>query len=73
LTDRQFRERDRANLMKALQRTNGLIYGEGGAAELLGVNPTTLAPWLRAFRITPTRPRESQCSRDKAKDATQRR
>jgi transcriptional regulator with GAF, ATPase, and Fis domain len=72
LTDRQFRERDRANLMKALQRTNGLIYGEGGAAELLGVNPTTLAPWLRAFRITP-RPRESQCSRDKAKDATQRR
>src|SRR5690348_5569432 len=41
LTDREFRERERANLMKALQRADGRIYGEGGAAELLGINPTT--------------------------------
>lgn len=57
LTDREFRERERANLMKALKRTNGRIYGEGGAAELLGINPTTLASRLRAFKIRPARPR----------------
>jgi transcriptional regulator with GAF, ATPase, and Fis domain len=59
LTDRELRERERANLMKALQRTDGRIYGAGGAAELLGVNPTTLASRLRAFRITPPRSRSS--------------
>lgn len=57
LTDRECRELERANLMKALQRTNGRIYGEGGAAELLGINPTTLASRLRAFKIRPARAR----------------
>jgi transcriptional regulator with GAF, ATPase, and Fis domain len=51
LTDREFRGRERANLMKALQRAEGRIYGEGGAAELLGINPTTLASRLRAYGI----------------------
>src|SRR5262249_1706529 len=51
LTDRELRERERANLMKALQRTNGRIYGTGGAAELLGLHPTTLASRLRALKI----------------------
>jgi transcriptional regulator with GAF, ATPase, and Fis domain len=57
LTDRDLRERERANLMKALQRTDGRIYGTRGAAELLGINPTTLASRLRALKITPPRPR----------------
>jgi transcriptional regulator of acetoin/glycerol metabolism len=57
LTDRECRELERANLMKALQRTDGRIYGEGGAAELLGINPTTLASRLRAFKIPPSRSR----------------
>jgi transcriptional regulator with GAF, ATPase, and Fis domain len=56
LTDRECRERERANLVKALQRTQGRIYGPGGAADLLGVNPTTLASRLRAFKITPRKP-----------------
>ena len=43
--------------MKALQRTDGRIYGAGGAAELLGINPTTLASRLRALKITPPKPR----------------
>ena len=51
LTDREWRARERANLMKALQRTEGRIYGAGGAAELLGINPTTLASRLRALKI----------------------
>jgi transcriptional regulator with GAF, ATPase, and Fis domain len=55
LTDRELRERERSNLMKALQRTNGRIYGAGGAAELLGLSPTTLASRLRAFKITAPR------------------
>jgi transcriptional regulator with GAF, ATPase, and Fis domain len=57
LTDREWRERERANLMKALQRADGRIYGQGGAAELLGINPTTLASRLRALKITPPRQR----------------
>jgi transcriptional regulator with GAF, ATPase, and Fis domain len=56
LTDRELRDRERANLMKALQRTSGRIYGAGGAAELLGLNPTTLASRLRVFKITPVKP-----------------
>jgi transcriptional regulator with GAF, ATPase, and Fis domain len=57
LTDRECRARERANLVKALQRTDGRIYGAGGAAELLGINPTTLASRLRALKITPPKPR----------------
>jgi transcriptional regulator with GAF, ATPase, and Fis domain len=55
LTDRECRERERANLMKALKRADGRIYGQGGAAALLGLNPTTLASRLRALKITAPR------------------
>ncbi len=55
LTDRECRDRERANVMKALERTDGRIYGRGGAAELLGLNPTTLASRLRALKIAVTR------------------
>jgi len=57
LTDRECRARERANLMKALQRAKGRIYGHGGAAELLAIHPTTLASRLRALKITPLKPR----------------
>jgi transcriptional regulator with GAF, ATPase, and Fis domain len=53
LTDGECRARERANLMKALQRAEGRIYGQGGAADLLAINPTTLASRLRALKITP--------------------
>jgi transcriptional regulator with GAF, ATPase, and Fis domain len=52
LTIRELRERERANLMRALERSEGRIYGAGGAAELLEINPTTLASRLRALKIT---------------------
>jgi transcriptional regulator with GAF, ATPase, and Fis domain len=51
LTDRECRDRERANVMRALERTEGRVYGRGGAAELLGINPTTLASRLRALKI----------------------
>ena len=60
LTDRECRERERANVMRALARCEGRVYGRGGAAELLGINPTTLASRLRALKITPPRPRPSR-------------
>ena len=57
LTDREFRDRERSNLLNALKLANGRIYGEGGAAELLGINPTTLASRLRALKIAPRQSR----------------
>ena len=55
LTDRQCRDRYRANVIRALQRAGGRIYGRGGAAELLAINPTTLASRLRALKIAPAK------------------
>ena len=57
LTDRECRDRERANVMRALARSAGRVYGRGGAAELLGINPTTLASRLRALKIAPPSPR----------------
>jgi transcriptional regulator with GAF, ATPase, and Fis domain len=57
LTDRECRHRERANVMRALERSAGRVYGRGGAAELLGINPTTLASRLRALKITLPTPR----------------
>jgi DNA-binding NtrC family response regulator len=57
LTDRECRDRERANVMRALERSAGRVYGPGGAAELLGINPATLASRLRALKITPPKPR----------------
>jgi transcriptional regulator with GAF, ATPase, and Fis domain len=50
-TDGEWRAAERHNLQRALRRANGRIYGTGGAAELLGMNPTTLASRLRAHKI----------------------
>ncbi len=60
LTDRECRHRERENLMRAIGRCDGRIYGRGGAAELLGLNPTTLASRLRAFKIDVVKPRRSE-------------
>ena len=51
-TESQWREMERENLLKALKQAGGRVSGEGGAAELLGVNPNTLASRLRALGMT---------------------
>jgi len=51
----EFKRRERALLEAALERANGKISGPGGAAELLGVKPTTLASKLEAFGLRGTR------------------
>jgi transcriptional regulator with GAF, ATPase, and Fis domain len=38
----EMKRRERDNLIAALRRSEGKIYGAGGAAELLGIRPTTL-------------------------------
>ncbi|WP_207456124.1 sigma 54-interacting transcriptional regulator [Azospirillum sp. SYSU D00513] len=50
-TEAERRERERANIMAALRRTGGKVSGPGGAAELLGLRPTTLASRIKALGI----------------------
>ncbi|HEU4892339.1 MAG TPA: sigma 54-interacting transcriptional regulator [Vicinamibacterales bacterium] len=57
LSDRECRDRERANVMRALERSEGRIYGRGGAADLLGINPATLSSRLRALKIAVAKPR----------------
>jgi transcriptional regulator with GAF, ATPase, and Fis domain len=47
--------RERENLLAALRAADWKIFGPGGAAELLGVKPTTLASRLKALKIKKTR------------------
>ncbi len=43
--------REQQNVLAALRRTEGKIYGPGGAAELLGVKPTTLASRIKKLNL----------------------
>ena len=45
------RELERKNLLAALERAGGKIYGPGGAAELLGLKPTTVASRIQRLGI----------------------
>lgn len=47
----EWKERERANLEAALARARWRIAGKGGAAELLGMKPTTLASRIKALGI----------------------
>ncbi|MFN0134968.1 MAG: sigma 54-interacting transcriptional regulator, partial [Phycisphaerae bacterium] len=51
LTDADLRALEEDNLRRALQVTNGKIYGPDGAAALLNMRPTTLASRLRKLKI----------------------
>jgi PAS domain S-box-containing protein len=55
LTEAEMRERQRANLVAALEAADWRISGKGGAAERLGIKPTTLADRMRALGVA--RPR----------------
>lgn len=51
-TEAQMKEQQRSNLVAALDAANWRISGKGGAAERLGLRPTTLTDRMRALRIT---------------------
>lgn len=56
-TKLQLRERERRNIEAALNASGGKVSGPGGAAEYLGMKPSTLASRMKAMGITEGSPR----------------
>ena len=50
-TEKEMRAFQKANTIRALEQAGWKVSGKGGAAELLGVRPTTLADRIRTFKI----------------------
>ena len=55
MSEAELRHKERENIVAALRRTRGKIYGEDGAAKLLGIKPTTLLSRLAKLGLKPTR------------------
>ncbi|MGM0449970.1 MAG: sigma-54 interaction domain-containing protein, partial [Pseudomonadota bacterium] len=53
LTEAEKRNQERENMISALRRCQGKVFGQGGAAELLELKPTTLASRLKRHGIDP--------------------
>ncbi|WP_390631194.1 sigma-54-dependent Fis family transcriptional regulator [Roseiconus lacunae] len=51
MTEAEMVELQIANIRRALKQAGGKIYGKAGAAELLGIKPTTLASRMRTLKI----------------------
>ena len=58
LTKAGRRERDRENIVAALRAAGGKVFGPGGAAEMLGLKPTTLASRMRKYGLRDTGPKD---------------
>ena len=52
LTDAEFRGLEKSNLAAALQQAKWQVWGENGAAELLGIKPSTLTYRMKAFGLS---------------------
>jgi PAS domain S-box-containing protein len=51
LTRDELKRQERESITNALKRTGGKVFGPGGAAELLGMKPTTLASRITALGL----------------------
>jgi len=51
LSEKEMRDFQKNNVIKALKQANWKVSGVGGAAELLGIRPTTLADRVRTLNI----------------------
>jgi PAS domain S-box-containing protein len=51
LTREEMKLQERDGIVAALKQTGGKIFGPGGAAELLGMKPTTLASRITALKL----------------------
>jgi len=51
IPEQEWRNRERANVIAGLRQAKSRISGEGGAADLLGINPSTLASRMKALGI----------------------
>ena len=57
LTEAEMRQRERDNLVAVLDAAQWRVMGAGGAAELLGIKPTTLFSRMKVFNLhRPPRP-----------------
>jgi PAS domain S-box-containing protein len=63
VTEAEFRELEKSNLIAALTQANWRVSGAGGAAELLGIKPSTLSYRIKAFGISEQRHAEDRGSR----------
>ena len=50
-TEQELRQQERRNILLALKRTKGKIFGNQGAAALLEIKPTTLASRIKKYQI----------------------
>lgn len=50
--DAEMKHRERENILAALNQTNWQVHGPGGAAEVLGLRPTTLASRIKRMGLT---------------------
>ncbi|MCZ6599200.1 MAG: sigma 54-interacting transcriptional regulator [Planctomycetota bacterium] len=55
MTEAEMRRREKENTRAALDRTGWKVYGPDGAAELLGIRPTTLASRIKKLGLKKTR------------------
>jgi len=51
MVEAELRQRDRENIAAALHASNWRVYGPGGAAERLGVRPTTLLSRMKKLGL----------------------
>ncbi|MCG8486861.1 MAG: sigma 54-interacting transcriptional regulator, partial [Chromatiales bacterium] len=51
ITDAEMREREKQNLIAVMRHTGGRVWGAGGAADLLGVKPSTLAYRMKVLGL----------------------
>jgi len=56
LTEEEFREREKQNLVAVLESAQWRVWGPDGAAAMLGIKPSTLAYRMNAFNIRKPRP-----------------
>jgi len=52
LTRDELKQHERESIAAALKQTGGKLFGADGAAELLGMKPTTLASRIKALGLT---------------------
>jgi transcriptional regulator with GAF, ATPase, and Fis domain len=51
LTRADLKRHERESIVAALKEANGRVFGENGAADLLGMKPTTLASRIKTLGI----------------------
>ena len=54
VSDAEMKQRDRDNILAALNQTNWRVHGPGGAAELLDMRPTTLTSRIKRMQLKET-------------------